>query len=102
MYACHDAWLAHYGPNPNPGTACLLPAEGTSKLLPRRPSFSPSFRMEPVIVISGDHDDDDETRLAALDEPTVDVKIDSWIYNALHLKGVFAWNPEFQGPAGAR
>ena len=34
-------------------------------------------------MISGDHDDDDETRLAALNDPTVDVKVevDSWIYN---------------------
>ena len=50
-------WLINYGPNPNPGRACLFPdTKETSKPLPRRPSFSPSFRMEPIIVISGDHD----------------------------------------------
>ena len=80
-------WLINYGPNPNPGRACLFPdTKETSKPLPRRPSFSPSFRMEPIIVISGNHDDDDETRLAALDEPTIDVKVDSWIHNALQLR----------------
>ena len=39
--------------------------------------------MDPIIALSGDHDDDEDTRLAALNELTVDVKVDSWIHNAL-------------------
>ena len=42
--------------------------------------------MNTIIALSGDHDDDEDTRLAALSELTVDVKIDSWIHNALQLE----------------
>ena len=35
--------------------------------------------MESIITLSGDHDDDEDTRLAALDELTVDIKVDSWL-----------------------
>ena len=42
--------------------------------------------MDPIIALSGDHDDDEDTRLAALNELTVDVKVDSWLHNALQLE----------------
>ena len=38
--------------------------------------------MDPIIALSGDHDDDEDTRLAALDELTVDIKVDSWYPDA--------------------
>ena len=42
--------------------------------------------MDPIIALSGDHDGDEDTRLAALNELTVDVKVDSWLHNALQLE----------------
>ena len=78
------AQLAHYSP---PESACLFPSKGTGhSLVAETTDLLSSFRMESIIALSGDHDDDEDTRLAALDELIVDIKVDSWLYNALQLE----------------
>ena len=80
-------------------SACLFPAKETGQpSLPRRPIFSPHFRMELIIALSCNHDYDEDTRLAALGEPTVDIRVDSWIYNTFAVKTLKPYpNAETEG-----
>ena len=69
------AQLAHYSPHES---ACLFPSEETGhSLVAETTDLFPHFRMERIIALSVDDDDDEDTRLAALDELTVDIKVDS-------------------------
>ena len=41
-----------------------------------------SFRMEPIIALSGEHGEDGDTRLAPLDKITLGLNTGWWIFNA--------------------